>query len=113
MKSIYKPPFLRAHILQPNGDYHIQDLNKTTMKEGDTSIKRDSLLDVSEIVPFNLGIMEIQYRHENNLPRYRLILVDTQDYSIFLTRAEQEKARAEQEKARADQLQKELNHYQK
>jgi Uma2 family endonuclease len=134
VKAIYKPPFLRAYILQPDGDYHLQELNKISVKEGDPSVNRDALLDVSKIVPFNLGIMELVSRHEGGLPRYRLILINPQNYSIYQTtaqkekaraeqekaraeqekaRAEQEKARAEQEKARADKLQKELNQYQK
>ena len=134
VKAIYKPPFLRAYILQPDGDYHLQELNKISVKEGDASVNRDALLDVSKIVPFNLGIMELVSRHEGGLPRYRLILINPQNYSIYQTtaqkekaraehekaraehekaRAEQEKARAEQEKARADKLQKELNQYQK
>jgi Uma2 family endonuclease len=124
-KAIYKPPFLRAYILQPDGDYHIQDLNKITLREGAASVQRDALLNVGNIVPFKIGIMELISRHEGDLPRYRLILVNTQNYGIFPTlaqkeknradqeksRADQEKSRADQEKARADQLQKELDQY--
>jgi Uma2 family endonuclease len=117
-KAIYKPPFLRAYFLQPDGDYHIQDLNKISLREGDTSVNRDALLNVGNIVPFKIGIMELISRHEGDLPRYRLILVNTQNYEIFPTlaqkeknRADQEKNRADQEKARADHLQKELDQY--
>ncbi|MHA1266629.1 MAG: hypothetical protein ACTSRS_15440 [Candidatus Helarchaeota archaeon] len=102
-KAIYKPPFLRAYILQPDGDYHIRDLHKIALKKGDTGVKQEAVLDVSQIVPFNLGIMELETRHEGDLPRYRLILINPQNYEIYPTRAEQEKARAEQEKARAEQ----------
>lgn len=104
--AIYKPPFLRAYILQPDGDYHIRDLNKVALKEGDASINRDALINVSKIVPFNLGTMELVSRHQGDLPRYRLILVNTQNDEIFPTRAAQEKARA-------DKLQKELEQYQR
>ncbi|MHA1279730.1 MAG: cell envelope integrity protein TolA [Candidatus Helarchaeota archaeon] len=102
-KEIYKPPFLRAYILHPDGDYHIQNLKKISLKEGNTSIDRDALLKVSNLVPFNLGIMELAYKHEGDLPRYRLILVNPETGEIFPTQAEQEKVRADQEKARADQ----------
>jgi Uma2 family endonuclease len=105
-KAIYKPPFLRAYILQPDGDYHIQDLNRISLKEGNTSVNRAALLDVSKIVPFNLGTMELISRHEGDLPRYRLILVDTQNYGIFPTPVQKEKARA-------DQLQKKLEQSQR
>lgn len=105
-KALYKPPFLRAYLLQSDGDYHIQDMTKIALKEGDAAVNRDALLDVSKIVPFKLGTMELGSRHEGDLPRYRLILVNTRNYGIFQTRADQEKARA-------DQLQKELEQYQR
>ena len=107
-KPIYKPPFLRAYILQSSGDYRIHDLQKIALKQGATVANREAVLDVSELVPFNVGIMALNTRHEGDLPRYRLVLVNVKNYEIYLTRAEQEKARAEQEKARADQLQRQL-----
>jgi hypothetical protein len=84
----------------------IQNINKISLREGETSVNRDTLLNVSKIVPFNLGIMELLSRHEGDLPRYRLILVNTQNYGIFPTLAQQEKARA-------DRLEKELEQYQR
>jgi len=119
IKAIYKPPFLRAYILKPNGDYHIQDLKQITMREGDATLNREALIDVSEIIPFKIGIMELAIRHEGDSLRYRLILM-TKKYDLYQTlaqkektRADQEKTRADQEKTRADQLKKELEQVQR
>ncbi|MHA1267080.1 MAG: hypothetical protein ACTSRS_17710 [Candidatus Helarchaeota archaeon] len=102
-KAIIKPPFLRAYFLEPEGDYHIQDLRTVSVKKGESAVNREAILDVSGIVPFKLGIMELESQHEGDLPRYRLILVNPETYEIYPTRAEQAEARVEQAEARAEQ----------
>ena len=101
-RQSYKPPFLRIYQLNENGDYTIRELRQVTMQEGGI-MNIDNVLDAGDLAPFRFGLMELQQKHENVKPLYRLILIDKVDDRVLLTPADQEKARADQEKERADQ----------
>ncbi|MHA1857048.1 MAG: hypothetical protein ACTSYY_13485 [Promethearchaeota archaeon] len=99
--AIYKPPFLRAYILQPSGEYKIQELREISMEEGEKS-NPDAVIDVSDIVPFRLGLLKRKKKHEGDLALYRVILLDPQKFVILPTTSEKEKEKADKEKERAD-----------
>jgi hypothetical protein len=100
--AIYKPPFLRAYILQSSGEYHIQEIKDVTIDK-DGKINENAVINLSHILPIQLGIMERKKQHEGNLSLYRVILLKKDSFELYLTRVEQEKARADEEKARADE----------
>ena len=99
--TIYKPPFLRAYILQPSGEYIIHDLREITISEGEKS-NPDAIIDISDVVPFRLGLLKRKKKHEGDLALYRVILLDSQKFEILNTKSEKERARADKEKERAD-----------
>ncbi len=100
----YKPPFLRAYILQPTGEYHIEELRETTIDETNKNV--NAVIDVSKIVPFRLGLKKRDSTHESNKALYRLILLDPNKFQVFLTKAEKEKHNAEEAQKRAEEAQK-------
>ncbi|MGV9172511.1 MAG: hypothetical protein ACOC35_08080 [Promethearchaeia archaeon] len=97
--KFYKPPFLRAYILQPDGEYHIEELREVTIAEKKKN--SDALIDVSEIVPFRLGLQKRDRVHESKKPLYRVILLHPKKFQVYLTKTQkaQEKAEKAQEKA--------------
>ncbi|WP_457559576.1 hypothetical protein [Candidatus Harpocratesius sp.] len=104
--AIYKPPFLRAYILQSTGDYKIVEVRETTINE-ETLCKNPSVvIDLRPILNFRLGIMKLKEKHEGNLSLYRIIIIKPTVLKRYFTKMEKEKARADQEKARADLFEK-------
>ncbi|MHA1617841.1 MAG: hypothetical protein ACTSVZ_01070, partial [Promethearchaeota archaeon] len=106
--SIYRPPFLRAYILQPSGEYKIRDLREVTLHEGDKSggekkENDENIIDLRPILPFRLGLEKLKKKHEGELDLYRMIIIKPEILEIFPTRTEQESVRANQEKERANQ----------
>ncbi|MHA1520811.1 MAG: hypothetical protein ACTSRK_11575 [Promethearchaeota archaeon] len=106
--SIYRPPFLRAYILQPSGEYKIRDLREVTLHEGDKSggekkENDENIIDLRPILPFRLGLEKLKKKHEGELDLYRMVIIKPEILEIFPTRTEQESVRANQEKERADQ----------
>ncbi len=105
--AIYRPPFLRVYVQSTPGNYEIKELHAITLKEGG-EINPQVTINLGETLPFKLGIMERQKKHEENKPLFRLLLLDCNSGSILKTKYEQEKARADGEKARADKLFEEI-----
>lgn len=107
--SMYRPPFLRAFIMQGDAkEYTVCDLHQALLKEGEhltaDRCGEDKLIDTSGIVPFRIGLMERRVKVKGGLSAWRMVLVHPTEPRLLQTRLEQEKARAEQEKARADHL---------
>ena len=99
---IYKPPFVRAYILQPDGYYKIHELRKTMTIENTDSINSDQIIDLKSIVPFNIGLIKLKKVHEGKLPLYRMVLLNQKNNNIYLTKMEIEKIRADKAVKRAD-----------
>ncbi len=99
--AIYKPPFLRAYILQPTGEYEIHELRELTINEGEKT-NPDAIINVGDVVPFRLGLLKRKKKHEGDLALYRVILLDSHKFEILNTESEKERARAEREKERAE-----------
>ncbi|MBD3193320.1 MAG: hypothetical protein GF308_21980 [Candidatus Heimdallarchaeota archaeon] len=98
--AFYRPPFLRAYILQEDGSYNIQELRELTVdKQGE--INTNAIIDTSANVPFRLGLMKQKKQHEGGLPLYRMILLDKEELRILPTELEKQ---MEEEKERADKL---------
>lgn len=82
----YKPPFLRVYILQKDGLYTIKELREITIDGENKNF--DALIDISEYVPFRLGLEKRQIKHESGYELYRLILLKPEEFKVFLTKAE-------------------------
>ena len=63
---------------------------------------QDAIIDVSNIVPFRLGLEKRPVRHESDSPLYRLILLHPERFVVLPTEAEKERERAEKERERAE-----------
>jgi len=98
----YQPPFVRAYQIQEDGSYTIVELRNSCTSKIST-ILEENLIDFHGILPFRIGIEELESKHEKNLSRYRLILVQQDSPNRLYTKYEQEKQCAEQEKQRAEQ----------
>jgi hypothetical protein len=81
------------------------------MVERDSSSKIDpsGIIDLGDLLPFRLGIMELRSKYQQNQSLYRLILFKRNSSEHFLTKEEltnqmfeKEKERAEKEKERAE-----------
>ncbi|MHA1717886.1 MAG: hypothetical protein ACTSXP_19770 [Promethearchaeota archaeon] len=115
--SVFKPPFMRIHVLGDDGKYTHVDVKEIALIEGEQIINKKHVFDVHARLPFRFAIMERKKIHNDGQKLYRLIFLDKTKDEILKTlserkdellkrekaRAEQEKARAEQEKARAEQ----------
>jgi len=99
--SLYKPPFLRVHILNEQGKYKEITIRGELYDE-DGRILEKNIIDTSQIVPFKLSLMKSELIHEDGSPNYYLVFLDPVTNKPFPTRSELEKARADKEKARAD-----------
>jgi len=108
--KIYAPPFLRVFILQEEGSYKQIELHNTTLNEGE-AINEKHIIDISEKLPFRLGLMRLKRKHEGDLPRFRLIFIDPSTPKILLTRAEKAEDRAEKAEDRAEKAEKTLQLY--
>jgi len=85
--DIYKPPFLRAYVLQENNEYKMIELRKTLEIESDKW--EEDIIDVSELVPFRLGIIKRkEQKHQGGLSLYRLVLLDPKKDELLLTKNE-------------------------
>ncbi|TXT63142.1 MAG: hypothetical protein BAJALOKI1v1_780005 [Promethearchaeota archaeon] len=86
-KNLYKPPFVRVYILQENGEYKIFELRQETISV-DGEWNGDAIIDVSEIVPFRIGLRNRDQLHEDEESLYRLILIDPEKEKVLLTQNE-------------------------
>jgi len=116
--SFYKPPFLRAHILE-NNKYNVVTVNGEIFDENNNLIEKN-IIKTSPILPFNIGLLKLSTYHESGTPNYTLALLNPKTNELLKTkselekeRADREKERADREKERADKLEKLLEEYRK
>ncbi|TFG23436.1 MAG: hypothetical protein EU529_07415 [Promethearchaeota archaeon] len=103
----YAPPFLRVYILQDDGSYKQEDLRAITIEEGG-SIDEPQILDLSDKLPFRLGLMRLKQQFLGGKPLFRLILIDPLELRVLPTRREREVAEGEK---KAEEAKKELQEY--
>jgi Uma2 family endonuclease len=110
--SIYKPPFIRAYLLNQTGNYEIIDIRDVCFK--DQKLIENNVIK-SEAIPFWLGLIQLEEKHENDLPRFRIIVINPKTKQNYLLNEEKfyinwqsEKQRADEEKQRADELAEQL-----
>ncbi len=104
--KIYHPPFVRAYILKENGSYRQEELHNITLKEGET-INNHNIIDLSDILPFRLGLMQLNKFCLEDLPLYRLIFIDPSEPKIFPTKKEQMEREKEQVEREKEQVERE------
>ncbi|MHA1344159.1 MAG: hypothetical protein ACTSQG_09245, partial [Promethearchaeota archaeon] len=104
--KIYYPPFLRVFILNDDGSYKQEELRKITLIEGE-KIDENNIIDISNILPFRLGLMQLKKRHEGEKPLFRLIFIDPLEQRILPTIMEKEKEIAEEKAKEAEEKAKE------
>ena len=110
--NLYQPPFLRAYVLQENKEYKMHELRKTLDIESD-KWDEEAIIDVSELVPFRLGIIKRkEQKHQGGLSLYRLVLLDPKKDKVLLTKNEktiEEKEKTIEEKEKTIQRLEEEN----
>ncbi|MGQ4875646.1 MAG: Uma2 family endonuclease [Promethearchaeia archaeon] len=102
--KVYHPPFLRAYILKDEV-YQQMELREITLKEGG-EIKKDNIIDISDILPFRLGLMQLKQKHEGDQPLYRLIFLHPSELKIFPSSKDKllkEKKEAEEKAQKAEE----------
>jgi len=127
--KIYQPPFLRAYILEQDGDYKQKDLRSVTLNDK-MEFNEENIVDISDKIPFRLGLIKLNQEHDEGQPLFRLIFIDPSERKILLTREEkkvkeaeerakqaeertkQAEARAKQAEERAKEIENELKKYQ-
>ena len=109
--TLYKPPFVRAYILKPDGSYHLHELRKEMDFEKIDSINSDQIIDLKQNVPFNIGLVKLKKVHEGKLPLYRMVLINQNDNSLYLTKMEIEKTRADKAEKKVANLESVIDKY--
>lgn len=92
----YAPPFLRAYILQEDGSYKQEELRAITLEEGG-EIDETQIIDVSDKLPFRLGLMRLKQQYLGGKPLFRVIFLDLLETRILPTRREKEVEEAKKE----------------
>lgn len=109
--EIYKPPFLRAYVLQENGKYETKEVRET-INPSLGALNFDPIIDVSNIVPFRLGLRKRKQEHQGKEPLYRLVLIDPDSDKILLTENEkiinEKQQKIEEQKQKIDKLREKL-----
>ncbi|MHA1343517.1 MAG: hypothetical protein ACTSQG_05995, partial [Promethearchaeota archaeon] len=88
--KIYNPPFLRAYVLKEDGSYQQKELRNVTLIEGE-EIDKKNIIDISNILPFRVGLMQLRRQHEGDQPLFRLIFIHPSEPKIFLSSKEKAK----------------------
>lgn len=101
-KEMYLPPFLRAYILQPNGHYQIEELGELTIEE--ENVNEDAFIDISQHLPFRIGLEKRTVLHETGNALYRLILIDPTRFKILPTEVEKANQSIEKSELRIQEL---------
>ncbi len=116
--SMYKPPFLRVHLLVDD-KYNEITINGELFDD-DHNLIENNIVKTSPLLPFNIGLLKLSTYHESGTSNYTLALLEPKTNKLYKTRselaeerAEQERLRAEQEKERADKLEKIVKDYKK
>ena len=106
--NIYKPPFLRAYVLQSNNEYKMYELRRTISRTPE-GFDLNTIIDVSEVVPFRLGLQENEQKHQGEQSLYRLVLVDPNTDQFFLTENEKKSRTIDEQSKTIDEQSKTIN----
>jgi len=101
----YKPPFIRVYFLQKDRAYINKELRNTCFKP-DGSLIVENLIDFDGVLPFKIGLKELEQKHDGGRTLYRMMFFDQNLHQPLLTKFDQEKERADNEKTRADKERK-------
>lgn len=85
--NLYKPPFLRAYVLHENNEYRMHEL-KAVLSVTPEGIDPNTVIDVSDIVPFKLSLQERELKHQGEQSLYRLVLIDPDSIEQLLSETE-------------------------
>lgn len=110
--KVYHPPFLRAYILNEKGVYEQEELENITLKEGGV-INGENVIDVSDKLPFRLGLMQLKRKHEGEQPLYRLVFIHPSEPEIYLSKSEIAQQKLEITQKEKEKVLKELEEYKK
>ncbi len=113
-----KAPLLRVYYFPQDedcGSYHVKELRTWCIEEADVNsalmkgepikieVDPTKIIDVRpDLLPFKFGIMKTDLIYDEDLPEYRIILIDRDSSELLLTKEEKERQRAERERQRAD-----------
>jgi Uma2 family endonuclease len=106
--NIYKPPFLRAYVLQSNNEYKMYELRRTISRTPE-GFDLNTIIDVSEVVPFRLGLQENEQKHQGEQSLYRLVLVDPNTDQFFLTEIEKKSRTIDEQSRTIDEQNKTID----
>ncbi|MHA1820086.1 MAG: hypothetical protein ACTSU2_08410 [Promethearchaeota archaeon] len=95
--KIYSPPFLRAYILKEDGDYNEKTLREEAYDE-EGNLREDKLIDLRPHLPFKIGLIKTERKHQNGTYNYDLLLLNAETLEIYKTSLEIYKTRLEQER---------------
>ena len=94
--KIYHPPFLRVYLLNDDGSYRQEELHNVTLKE-DGTINKENVIDISEVVPLWLGLMQIDKSYVEDQPLFRLIFIDPSEEVLLPTRRQRDIKKVKEE----------------
>lgn len=106
--NIYRPPFLRAYVLQDDGEYKMFELRKT-LEMTSEGLSAESIIDVSKLVPFRFGLKLLEKRHQDNQLRYRLVLLNHEKDEILLTESEKKDLIIDEQDKKINEQDKKIN----
>jgi len=106
--NIYKPPFLRAYVLQSNNEYKMYELRRTISRTPE-GFDLNTIIDVSEVVAFRLGLQENKQKHQGEQSLYRLVLVDANTDQFFLTEIEKKSRTIDEQSKTIDEQNKTID----
>jgi hypothetical protein len=89
----YKAPFLRLFRLQKDLTYRFEELHEIAMEEGGT-LDSQKLIDLTDILPFKVGLMKLRVFHEQTKELYRLIFVNPKNNEVLITSEKNNEKRA-------------------
>ncbi|MHA1341368.1 MAG: hypothetical protein ACTSRZ_16905 [Promethearchaeota archaeon] len=105
--DLYKPPFLRAYILEESGEYKIRTLKEVSIDENGNLIKKN-LIDLRPHLSFMVGVKRSDMEHETNTYNYDMILLDAETLKPYKTSLEIQREKWEQERKKREEAEKKL-----
>ncbi|MGV9202772.1 MAG: hypothetical protein ACOC44_01985 [Promethearchaeia archaeon] len=74
-EDLYGPPFLRVYTRNDDGSYRHEELHACTMHEG-KALDLHHIIDITDKLPFRLGLMQLKQQLVGGFPLFRLIFID-------------------------------------
>lgn len=105
--ELYKPPFLRAYLLQDNGKYKTIDIRKV-IKQKEDDHNFDYTIDLTKFVPFKIGLVKLKKKHQKDQGLYRLVFIDSNTQEILLTSDEKKSQLIEEQAIKIEKLESEV-----